>query len=988
MKLYLLFALALASPLSAQLVITEVMSSSRHTDSTRNGDWWELTNTGAAAVNLQNYSWDDSPPVAGALKFNAGITIRPGESIVILDETDVASFKTAWGLTGTNPVTSLPYQVLGSTSFTPALAFPGLSSTGADGVFLFNLLNTQIGSAAYTTASTAGFSRAWFTNGVAAAGEFSVVGLYGATASADATPDVASPGVAVAQPPNTPPVFVGDDRTFWRTAWDLSLSTFRVQATDTLGQTVTYSTLANPSNLTILSDGAGKLRLSGAPPAAGDHTFTIRASDGSLGTDKTFTLTVFPATVPVLLNEYNAVSSANIGSDPVFGNITPGNGGDWFELVVVGNGTAAGTVDLRGWRIDIQAGGSTKTIVLSSDAYWSNVLAGTILTFIEDNAAGGGMDTQIHRGSTRHTTGQVWTNIWLQDPVFIDQAASTFGSGITIDNNNTWITLRNAAGTVVSGPNGEGIAAKDTDFNGYPDTPIGVSGSEVFALGASPAPAVHPLAGTYNGELTSTFGSPNTTTVGNQSFTAYQSANTPPRITSTPVTSATGSYSYTLAATDPNGGTPTLTAPGLPSFLTLTGNTLASNRPLTLADAGEYVIRIEASDGTLTTPQAFLLTVYNPAPTVILNEYNAVDSTSPVGTFLNGGTATLDSDGAPNATDKHFGRVESNGGDWFELVVTGTGAAGTVDLRGWSIEIGQPHGPGFTTSAMLRLSNHAYWAAVPAGTILTFIERNTAQGGLDTGIVLRDRRATLGDTWTNIWIGDATYLTYTDALTNGYTVVDGVVSGVAVDDLGTRLRIKDAAGRIVFGAAGEGVSPLSGVNQNEVFELQADPAPSVSPLATAYLDDATGSSFGWPNEWVAGTQGFTPYVYVPTPYEIWVAGFGLTDPSPAGDPDADGRDNREEYAFGGNPGVADGPAGGQTVGRAGNTVTWQYARRGNDPALVYAHQRSGDLANWQPLVPTSVTTQPHPTLAGFVVATVTVTADPLAGREFFRASLP
>ena len=170
--------------------------------------------------------------------------------------------------------------------------------------------------------------------------------------------------------------------------------------------------------------------------------------------------------------------------------------------------------------------------------------------------------------------------------------------------------------------------------------------------------------------------------------------------------------------------------------------------------------------------------------------------------------------------------------------------------------------------------------------------------------------------------------------------------------------------------------------------MQADPLPTVSPLSAAYQADATGSSFGWPNEWGANVQSFTSYIHVPTSYENWVAGFALSDSSPAADPDGDGRSNRAEYAFGGNPGVPDGPVGGQTVSRSGETITWQYARRGDDPGLVFSHQRSVDLTIWHELVPASVTTSPHPTLAGFVVATVVAPADPLDGCEFFRALLP
>jgi len=50
---------------------------------------------------------------------------------------------------------------------------------------------------------------------------------------------------------------------------------------------------------------------------------------------------------------------------------------------------------------------------------------------------------------------------------------------------------------------------------------------------------------------------------------------------------------------------------------------------------------------------------------VILNEYNAVNGSD----YLNGGTAFEDEDGG-YACDSYFGRVQGNGGDWFELVVS------------------------------------------------------------------------------------------------------------------------------------------------------------------------------------------------------------------------------------------------------------------------------------------------------------------------------
>ena len=991
--------LPLAAP--AQLAITEINSNGSP------ADFWEMTNFGTAAVNVGGYVWTDSSGVV----YNtvpAGTSIAPQESVVFVTGTDEASFRSAWGLAPT-------VKVFAATD-------PGLGRNDAIRLFTSASATTPL---LYLSYAAGGFTR---SNGTTATGDhaglsaggssgaqslimdpnfgpsapqytFATGGNFGSWQAPGGTA-IGSPGVVGTPASNSAPYFVGDSRTFWVTNVNLAYSVFRMLAVDAdAGQSVSYSTVSKPAWLAITPDGLGGMQLNGTPNAAqyGDFPFTIRATDnapgGSLSTDKTFTLTIYPPAGPILLNEYNGVGPNDVldatnpgdGIDHRFGTIA-GNGGDWFELVVTGTDAATSTVDLRGWKIEILSGGTTKTLVLSSDPYWSNVMAGTILTFIENNTGEGGLDTAIHQESAFHTGGFVWSNIWIRDPVFINQAASVIGSGISIDNNNTWFTIKNPAGTVVLGPCGEGIAAEDTDLNGYPDTLVNVSSQEVLALRTDPATTVSPLFGLYTDQSSSTFGYPNywKNKEKAQNFAAYVTPNTPPQI----ISEKTGSYSYLVTATDPNGPAPVISAGTLPSFLTFTGGsgsaTLTNNRPLTLADAGEYIIRVQASDGSAATPLALVLTVLNPAPTVILNEYNAVDT----GLFLNGGTLGADSDGGVAASDLHFGRVDSNGGDWFELVVTGNGGAGTVDMRGWRFEIGQPTGPDFTKSSMVVLSNHGYWSAVPTGTILTFIEHNTAQGGLDTGINLRNRRATLGDSWTNIWLGDTTYLTYTDQATNGYEIISGVVSGVAVDDLGTRLRIKNAADQVVFGPGGEGVAPIKGVDNTGVFELAGDPLPSVSPLSAAYAADAAGSSFGWPNAWGSSSQNFQPYVHVPTPYEIWVRAFYLSDSTPAGDPDGDGRNNRAEYGFGGDPGVADGPAPGMAVTRSGNTVTWQYARRGDDPSLVFTHQRSVDLTNWSAASPTSVITAPHPTLADFVIVTVVAPANPVAGREFFRAALP
>ena len=127
----------------------------------------------------------------------------------------------------------------------------------------------------------------------------------------------------------------------------------------------------------------------------------------------------------------------------------------------------------------------------------------------------------------------------------------------------------------------------------------------------------------------------------------------------------------------------------------------------------------------------FQLEVLNPAPSVIVNELNAVDDAN----FLNGGNVNVDEDGAPASADSYFGRVAGNGKDWFELVVVGDGGSGSTSLTGWKIAVGTSDpGENFTARTTIELSDTATWDNVANGTILTFIDTDTAGGGLDTEI--------------------------------------------------------------------------------------------------------------------------------------------------------------------------------------------------------------------------------------------------------------
>ncbi len=62
-----------------------------------NGEYVEFTNTGAAAVDMTGWSYDDDSETPGVFDLSGFGTVAPGESVVITEST-AADFRTAWGL--------------------------------------------------------------------------------------------------------------------------------------------------------------------------------------------------------------------------------------------------------------------------------------------------------------------------------------------------------------------------------------------------------------------------------------------------------------------------------------------------------------------------------------------------------------------------------------------------------------------------------------------------------------------------------------------------------------------------------------------------------------------------------------------------------------------------------------------------------------------------------------------------------------------------
>lgn len=186
-----------APVVSAGLVVTEVMpQTTTGTPSTINGDWWELTNSGPATVNLGGYQWADTEDALPGpdSNFFPAISIGVGESIIITEElsADVPAWRTNWGMPASVVVLGADNMVDDSTP--EGDTFSGLGSTN-DGVFFYDPAGTLLSSYAWV-ANTRGVTFEADQNGTDLG--LSVVGQNGAVLGANG--DIGSPGTSVPEP--------------------------------------------------------------------------------------------------------------------------------------------------------------------------------------------------------------------------------------------------------------------------------------------------------------------------------------------------------------------------------------------------------------------------------------------------------------------------------------------------------------------------------------------------------------------------------------------------------------------------------------------------------------------------------------------------------------------------------------------------------------------------------------------------------------------
>ena len=202
------------------------------------------------------------------------------------------------------------------------------------------------------------------------------------------------------------------------------------------------------------------------------------------------------------------------------------------------------------------------------------------------------------------------------------------------------------------------------------------------------------------------------------------------------------------------------------------------------------------------------------ATSIVVNEYNGVVTNKLL---------------ANSGTDTFWGRILGNGGDWIELIVV----KDHLDLRGYKLFVSDNAG---LTTATLTFASASLLSDLRSGTIITVAGDLATDVGYDP---------VAGDWWINLrasTAGDGLYIS---------------AANFSVSKTNTQITVLDAAGAVVFGPAGEGINPASGIGNDEVWKLEETPGPSTTAFSAYH--DGTSSSFGSANLWSggAGIQDFS-----------------------------------------------------------------------------------------------------------------------------------
>lgn len=302
---------------------------------------------------------------------------------------------------------------------------------------------------------------------------------------------------------------------------------------------------------------------------------------------------------------------------------------------------------------------------------------------------------------------------------------------------------------------------------------------------------------------------------------------------------------------------------------------------------------------------------------LIFNEFCAVGSEKYLETDTYAGSTSVDLYFQAVADGNHpskitgtlpNGRIQGNGSDWIELVVT----KDHLDIRGWQIRWAELeateadgtniwYGNGNIEQGILTFSNNSVWSDLRAGTIITVVEEDiiyvdTDNGNLTYNVAPSQAEAIINvdtdtsfdpnnnDWWINVSVRGEAGRT-NPLITSVHNVSGHIQWDFGVGNDSWQGQINDAGGNLVWGPVGEHLTASggwggTGLSSKEMGRLEADPSAAITGVD---FDDADSSSFGMPNRWgtpVESDQNFMALrIWFYTPADCNAAinmGFGLT----------------------------------------------------------------------------------------------------------------
>ena len=301
-------ALMLPNTANAGIIVSEVAPWSSG-NSSLGADWFELTNTGASAVNISGWKIDDNSFAFGsALALNGITSIAAGESVIFIElgsghtaAGDAAAFKTLWF--GASPPAGLQIGSYGGSGV-------GLSTAG-DGVIIFNSSGVQQAKVSFGASSGSPYktfdNAAGLDNTTISA--LSAVGTHGAFAAANDAAEIGSPGIIASTA--TPAITGAATATAFTTTYGTAsnVQTFPVSGSNLTGNI----TATAPAGFEVSSDGS---------------TYTTTAIFTQSGGSASGTLSLRLAGTATVTGSYNGLNVPLTSTGATTRNITTAASGN------------------------------------------------------------------------------------------------------------------------------------------------------------------------------------------------------------------------------------------------------------------------------------------------------------------------------------------------------------------------------------------------------------------------------------------------------------------------------------------------------------------------------------------------------------------------------------------------------------------------------------------------------------------------------------